>query len=199
MPGPDAKAACQIRARTAAVKARHEGKTSVFARAWSFLRQAARRAVPRKWLSVLAVEGRDFHDHWRWRGSALAALLPHGTYEHRYRYSELTDEPILWPVPAQWRSEIDAWINAAGGGRESVDAMVHMLRSQPLEEQPRLGIVWVERLVTMEPVGASRTFLLPEWLRDVRSNCDPAELAAWQRIVDTLVVHGDHRVRDLSD
>jgi hypothetical protein len=77
--------------------------------------------------------------------------------------------------------------------------MVHMLLGQPLEEQPQLGIDWIERLVTIDPAGASHTFLLPEWLRTARAHCGPAELPAWQRIVDTLVVHGDHRVRDLSD
>lgn len=138
------------------------------------------------------------HDHWRWRGRALNALLPHMTYEHRYRYSELLGEPIRWPVPQQWRPEIDSWIEASSGGREAIDAMVHMLLTQPIEEQAPLGIIWVERVVAKDPTD-SRTFLLPEWLRDVRSYCGEDELPVWQRLVDTLVVHGDTRVRDLAD
>lgn len=134
----------------------------------------------------------------RGRGRALEALLPHMTYEHRHRYSELTSEPIRWALPQQWRPEIDRWIEASNGGREAIDAMVHMLQTQPIEEQARLGIVWVERVVDKDPAG-SRTFLLPEWLRNVRSYCGDDELAVWQRIVDTLVVHGDTRVRGLAD
>jgi hypothetical protein len=120
------------------------------------------------------------------------------TYEHRHRYSELTSEPIRWPVPQQWRPEIDSWIEASSGGREAIDAMVHMLLTQPIEEQAPLGIVWVERVVAKDPAG-SRTFLLPQWLRDVRSYCGEDELPVWQRLVDTLIVHGDTRVRDLAD
>jgi hypothetical protein len=144
------------------------------------------------------VRRRRGHDQWRWRSRALAALLPHMTYEHRHRYSELTSEPIRWPAPQQWRAEIDSWIEASSGGREAIDAIVHMLLTQPLEEQAPLGIVWVERVVAKDP-ESSRTFLLPEWLRDVRSYCSENELPVWQRLVDTLVVHGDTRVRDLAD
>lgn len=138
------------------------------------------------------------HDQWRWRGRALEALLPHMTYEHRHRHSELTSEPIRWPAPQEWRPEIESWIEASSGGREAIDAMVHMLLTQPIEEQAPLGIVWVERVVAKDPAG-SRTFLLPEWLRDVRSYCGEDEMPVWQRLVDTLVVHGDTRVRDLAD
>jgi hypothetical protein len=144
------------------------------------------------------VRRRRTRDQWRWRGRALEALLPHVTYEHRHRYSELTSEPIRWPVPQQWRPEIDSWIEASSGGREAIDAMVHMLLTQPIEEQAPLGIVWVERVVAKDPAG-SRTFLLPQWLRDVRSYCGEDELPVWQRLVDTLIVHGDTRVRDLAD
>ncbi len=135
---------------------------------------------------------------WRWRGRAMGALLPHMTYEHHHRYSELTTEPIRWPVPQQWRPEIDSWIDALNGGSEAIDAMVHMLRSQPIEEQAAMGIAWVERIVAKNPADA-RTFLLPEWLREVRSYCGEKELPVWQRLVDTLVVQGDTRVRDLAD
>ena len=135
---------------------------------------------------------------WRWRGRAMGALLPHMTYEHQHRYRELTTEPIRWPVPQQWRPEIDSWIDASNGGREAIDAMVHMLQTQPIEEQAQMGIAWVERIVTKDPAD-SRTFLLPEWLREVRSYCGEEELPVWQRLVDTLVIHGDTRVRDLAD
>ena len=135
---------------------------------------------------------------WRWRDSTLAALLPHATYEHRHRYSELTSEPIRWPVPQQWQTEVDSWIDASRGGREAIDAMVHMLRTQPIEQQASVGIKWVELVVAKNPTD-SHTFLLPEWLRDVRSYCGEEELPVWQRLVDTLVVHGDQRVRDLAD
>ncbi len=89
--------------------------------------------------------------------------------------SELTSGPIRWPVPQQWRQEIDSWIETSTGGREAIDAIVHMLLTQPIEEQAPLGIVWVERVVAKNPAG-SRTLLLPEWLRDVRSYCGEDEL-----------------------
>ncbi|MCP4382612.1 MAG: ATP-binding protein [Hyphomicrobiales bacterium] len=136
--------------------------------------------------------------HSRWQDSALAALLPHMTYEHRHRYSELTSKPIRWPAPQQWRTEVDSWIDASDGGREAIDAMVHMLQTQPIEEQASIGIEWVERIVTKNPVD-SKAFLLPEWLREVRSYCVEEELLSWQRVVDTLVIHGETRVRDLTD
>jgi hypothetical protein len=161
-------------------------------RAFDRLRRRSKRPAPPP---VRQHTGRD---EWRWRDDALEALLPHVTYKHGHRYSELTSEPIRWPAPQQWRPEIDDWINASSGGREAIDAMVHMLLTQPVEDQARIGIVWVERVVAKDPVG-SRTFLLPEWLRDIRSYCGEDELPVWQRLVDTLVVHGDTRVRDLAD
>lgn len=168
------------------------GATSRVRKAFERLRRRSQPPAPPP-----VRRGRN-HDQRRWRGRAAEALLPHMTYEHRHRYSELTSEPIRWPVPQQWRPEIDSWIEASSGGREAIDAMVHMLLTQPIEEQAPLGIVWVERLVDKDPAG-SRTFLLPEWLRNVRSYCGDDELAVWQRVVDTLIVHGDTRVRDLAD
>ena len=135
---------------------------------------------------------------WRWDGRAMEALLPQMSYQHRHRYSELTTEPIRWPVPQQWRPEIDSWIEASNGGRAAIDALANMLRTQPIEEQAPMGIGWVERIVAKDPAD-SRTFLLPGWLRDVRSYCGEDELPVWQRLVDTLVIHGDTRVRDLAD
>lgn len=161
-------------------------------KAFDHLRRRSQRPAPPP------VRPRRGRDQWRRRGRALEALLPHMTYEHRHRYSELTSEPIRWPVPQHWRPEIDSWIEASSGGSEAIDAMVHMLLTQPIEEQARLGIVWVERVVDKDP-ASSRTFLLPDWLRNVRSYCGEEELAVWQRLVDTLVVQGDTRVRDLAD
>jgi len=161
-------------------------------RAFERFRKKSRRPPPRP-----SQQRRD-RTQWRWRGRAMEALLPHMTYEHRHRYSELTTEQIRWPVPQQWRPEIESWIDASNGGREAIDAMVHMLQTQPIEEQARMGIAWVERIVAKDP-AASRTFLLPQWLRDVRSYCGEEELSVWQRLVDTLVVHGDTRIRDLAD
>lgn len=165
----------------------------------SRIRRAFDRFRPRSWRRTRpTVQPRRVRDQWRSRDRAMGALLPHMTYEHLHRYSELTTEPIRWPVPQQWRPEIDSWIDASNGGREAIDAMVHMLRTQPVEEQAPMGIAWVERIVAKNPAD-SRTFLLPEWLRDVRSYCGADELPIWQRLVDTLVVHGDTRVRDLAD
>jgi hypothetical protein len=161
-------------------------------RAFERFRKKSRRPPPR------SSRQRQVRTQWRWRGRAMEALLPHMTYEHRHRYSELTTEPIRWPVPEQWRPEIESWIDASNGGLEAIDAMVHMLQTQPIKEQARMGIAWVERIVAKDP-ASSRTFLLPQWLREVRSYCGEEELPAWQRLVDTLVVHGDTRIRDLAD
>ncbi|WP_420638708.1 hypothetical protein [Candidatus Poriferisocius sp.] len=136
--------------------------------------------------------------HMHWRDSALSSLLPHMTQEHRHHFRELTCEPIRWPVPQQWRTEVDTWVNASDGGLEAIDAIVHMLQSQPIEEQASIGIEWVERLVAKNPEDC-QTDLLPAWLREVRYYCGEEELPNWQRLVDILVVHGDTRVRDLAD
>ncbi len=156
-------------------------------------RRSSRNTPSSGWRSRL-----QEYPYWYRQHSALAALLPRTTYEHWNGYRELTSEPICWPVPQQWQTEINAWIDASPGGHEAINAMVAMLRTQPIEEQASIGIKWVERIVAKNEED-SRTLLLPDWLRDVHAYCSDEELSVRQRIVDTLVVQGDTRVQDFVD
>jgi len=47
---------------------------------------------------------------------------------------------------------------------------------------------------------AGQTRALPEWLKELQPVLDAGALSdCWQRLVDHLVVAGDHRIDDLVD
>ena len=162
-------------------------------------------------------------DNSRVQDQVFSALLPYQSSETRYMYREMTDEPVAWITPAVWEPEIDQWVNVAVANHETaagdtgaapharrqplpasgafgtIDALICMLVTLQVEEQARIGIHWVERVVVAAGEAAVNTFGLPEWLREVRPHCGPDERQAWERIVDLLFVHGDSRVRGLAD
>lgn len=80
-----------------------------------------------------------------------------------------------------------------------IDTLISMLWEMPVENQARVGVHWVERLVVSAGVSAIRTWTLREWLRNVEPHCGPDEQQVWKSIVDHLLVHGDSKVSDLAD
>ena len=141
-----------------------------------------------------------------------------------YIYREMPDGRLSWTSPESWIAEIDQWVAAATGTTEntdnstdsrrqtarerppadgmfgSIDALIGMLSELPVERQAKIGIRWVEQLAVSAGRSATRTWSLPEWLRNVQPHCGPQERqAAWQSILDHLLVNGDRRVSDLAD
>lgn len=137
----------------------------------------------------------------RWRRQAIAAFMPNPAYDYGYLYRELDSDPIVWTDVEAWQPQVARWLPMAAGQRESLDSLVHLLHSVPDDQQGRLGLIWVETLVRADPSEVAwKSYLLPEWLHDVRPHIHEADLIdCWQRIVDMLIVAGDTRVADLAD
>ena len=140
-------------------------------------------------------DGRSYGD------LALAELLPNPTYETQYLYRELRGEPITWWDPLAMRSEVEAWLVPAIGNATCVDQLVSFLRVLSPEDQAQLGLPWVAKLVLPSPGNiANRTYLLADWLIEMRAVSDAVGLSAiWQQVVDDLAVEGDRRLAPYSE
>ena len=165
--------------------------------------ESARRIWPKlidQVLDVIAARDRS-RRYGYFAGDDLAALMPNLAYESRYLRRELEAKPIEWADIVAWKRQVERWLPLAAGSRRCVDSLIRTL--SPLEgaKQAAVGLPWIEILVKADPNEiASRSFLLPDWLREVRLHArGREELLCWQRIVDMLVVAGDTRVADLSD
>ena len=123
---------------------------------------------------------------------ALAALLPNRAPETGYMYREIQDKPIVWWEPLELESEVVSWLGVAAGKAHCVDQLVSFLRALSAEDQVRVGLSWVETLVLENPGRIARgSFLLADWLIEMRTTAVTAELSArWQKVVDALVVEG---------
>jgi hypothetical protein len=79
--------------------------------------------------------------------------------------------------------------------------LVGFARPLPPEDQARVGLPWIERLVLASPGGvANRTFMLSTWLVEIRQPAsDVGLLPDWQRVVDALVVAGVARLAPYSE
>ena len=132
---------------------------------------------------------------------ALAALLPNAAPETAYLYRELREQPIAWWDPLALHSEVEAWLATAAGNAICVDQLIEFLRKLTEEDQTRVGIPWVATLVLASPGDiAKRSFLLANWLIEMRDAADAAGLSAeWQEIVDALVVQGVARLARYSE
>ena len=132
---------------------------------------------------------------------ALASLLPNAAPETAYLYRELREQPIAWWDPLALHSEVEAWLATAAGNAICVDQLIEFLRKLTEEDQTRVGIPWVATLVLASPGDiAKRSFLLANWLIEMRDAADAAGLSAeWQEIVDALVVQGVVRLARYSE
>ncbi len=140
-------------------------------------------------------DGRSYGD------LALAELLPNPTYETQYLYRELREEPIIWWDPLAMRSAVEAWLVLAIGNATCVDQLVSFLRVLAPEDQAQIGLPWVAKLVLPSPGNiANRTYLLADWLIEMRAVSDAVGLSAiWQQVVDDLAVEGDQRLAPYSE
>ncbi len=132
---------------------------------------------------------------------ALAALLPNAASKDKYLfYAEIQDKPILWWNPYELRSEVESWLAYAAGNADSVDQLIIFLKPLSLEDQVRLGVPWVAKMVLPSPSQiAGRSFMLAEWLIEIHPDVTKTDLSdLWQQIVDALVVEGDTRLAPYS-
>jgi hypothetical protein len=165
--------------------------------------QAARRVWPKiidQVLDLIDAGYRGTGDGY-FTSASLAALMPNRTHTASYLWRELESEPIDWTDVLAWRKQVERWLPVAAGNYECVDSLIGLLGSLKEDDQAEPGLPWIETLVQGGPEGiASRSWLLPDWLREMRPHIRSGEqLSCWQRIVDMLVVAGDMRVAGLSD
>jgi hypothetical protein len=96
--------------------------------------------------------------------------------------------------------QIVRWLPYAAGVANCVDALVRAIADVPVTDQAYVGLPWIEALVVSDPAAiAHRSWLLPQWLREIRGDARNEANESWQRIVDALAVAGDSRVSDLMD
>jgi len=165
--------------------------------------QAARRVWPKiidQVLDLIDAGYRGTGDGY-FTSASLAALMPNRTHTASYLWRELESEPIDWTDVLAWRKQVERWLPVAAGNYECVDSLIGLLGSLKEDDQAEPGLPWIETLVQGGPEGiASRSWLLPDWLREMRLHIrSGGQLSCWQRIVDMLVVAGDTRVAGLSD
>jgi hypothetical protein len=166
------------------------------------LAAAAQRAWPHIMDHVLDLfDAGHVPDSFDYRGAqALAALVPTTAYDAGYMNRELHGPPQAWTRLLEWGPQIQRWLPYAAGVSDCVDNLVSALQNLPSAEQVRVGLPWLEELITARPHAvAGRFWLLPTWLRDVRGYVRNEFMHSWQRIVDALVVAGETRLSDLSD
>lgn len=130
----------------------------------------------------------------------IASAIPCEAADFHYLYREIDNKWIAWWDPIQLTSEVEAWLVHAAGNGTCVDQIIGFLRVLDPADQVRLGLPWVGSLVAGDPARASRTFLLPSWLIEMRSTAiENGLLTSWQALVDVLVVHGVSRLAPYSE
>ena len=132
---------------------------------------------------------------------ALAALLPNVCFQNKYLYREVEEQPIAWWDPLKLQAEVEAWIDPAAGKASCIDQLIGFLKTTTPEEQARVGIPWVAKLVLPNPAQiAKQSFMLAEWLIEIRSFAQTSDLSArWQETVDALVVEGARKLAPYSE
>lgn len=132
---------------------------------------------------------------------ALASLIPRAAGEVTFLYREFAGAPVVWWQPLSLQDTVRQWLLLAEGDPTCVDQLISFMRSLPLEDQARVGLPWIARLVLASPGKvANRTFLLSTWLVEIRQPASDAGLLSdWQRVVDALVVAGVARLAPYSE
>ncbi len=134
---------------------------------------------------------------------ALAALIPNPVGEVPYLYREVSGDPIVWwdPLALELRHQVEAWLALAMGNATCVDQLIGFVRPFDPDNQVRLGLPWVAKIVLADPASVARgPCMLATWLIETRSAAVEARLLAkWQEVVDAMVVAGDSRLAPYSD
>jgi len=164
--------------------------------------KTARQLWPSIILQVLELNtsGHQTFSDRHWGDWALAALVPTPPSEIEFLYPETAKPPIAWRDPLGWETALDAWVTAAAGEPMCIDSFIRLVRELPLEQQIPFGLPRVAKLVEGDINAASaRSFYLAEWLRELRAcPLDGDSQAAWQRLVDSLVVAGNRTLAPYS-
>ena len=131
----------------------------------------------------------------------LASLIPRAAGEVTFLYRELSGTPVIWWQPLSLQDTVERWLPQAEGDPACVDQLISFMRPLPPDEQARVGLPWIARLVLANPGKvANRTFLLSTWLVEARQPASDAGLQPdWQRVVDALVVAGVTRLAPYSE
>jgi hypothetical protein len=105
------------------------------------------------------------------------------------------------PTLTQGLEGLNGYLLLASGNATYLDQLIGFLAILPIEEQILDGLDWVWALVSKGAGAvAGRSFLLPDWLAQVRPVAETSgRLDLWQRIVDSLVVAGDTRLAKYSE
>jgi hypothetical protein len=169
-------------------------------------RPDARTEARRLWPSLMGLvldaeaDNPGMFTNRHWGDYALAELIPNPAYAWGYLTLELAGEPERWRDLLAWSSQVDRWLSVAVGNRVSIDALVIAVHELEIADQIDTGLKWIEQIVQGGGDGCASTFTLPEWLHERRPDLITSDQQArWQRVVDLLVVSGDHRVADLAD
>ena len=135
------------------------------------------------------------------REMALASLIPIVASQNVYLYREIEEEPIVWWEPSSLRPDIEVLLATEAGKIECVDRIIAFLGTLRPEDQARVGLPWMTKLVLDSPGQvAKRSFLLPAWLIETRSAAESASLSDhWQQLVDALVVEGVTQLAHYSE
>ena len=164
---------------------------------------AARRVWPEVISQVLELNAQGhqpLHDR-RYGTGALRELMPTPIQEVEYLFWEVGANPIIWPDPRAWASEIDAWIPLAVGEPDCVDSLIGLVRALPEHEQASFGLPRVAMLVLDHADAIARgSYLISRWLTDIRSAAaDAGSQTTWQNVVDGLVVAGNRTLAPYSE
>ena len=132
---------------------------------------------------------------------ALGDLIPNAVRELPYLYRETHNTPIVWWNPEELVSEVETWITYAAGSATCVDRLIDFLTMMGPDNQVRLGLPWVTKLVAADPIRIARAnYMLSGWLIEIRSVAvDAGLLPEWQQVVDELVVAGVVSLAPYSD
>jgi hypothetical protein len=131
----------------------------------------------------------------------LASLIPRAAGEVTFLYREFAGTPVVWWQPLSLQDTVEQWLPLAEGDPACVDQLISFMRPLSSEDQARVGLPWIARLVLASPGKvANRTFLLSTWLVEIRQPASDASLLPdWQRVVDALVVAGVARLAPYSE
>ena len=135
--------------------------------------------------------------------TSLAALIPNPAGES-YLYREIGGDPIVWWDLLELRAQVEEWLVLAVGDAMCVDRLVGFVRPFDLDDQVRVGLPWVAKIVLADPTSAAvSTYVLTTltpWLIEIRpAAVEAGLLAEWQEVVDTMVVAGATRLAPYSD
>lgn len=163
---------------------------------------ARRLELRTAWPSVMeqvldAIEAGRLDDAARgWGEDPLAAIMPapRTTISDGEPAETIRKAAAGWPTIGDLRNHVERWLRLHPRSGAAIDALVGFVRTSSGEEQVRVGLDLVGRLVGDDwPQIHDPCFLLVEWLEELRSGpvaFDDSERRTYQRLVDALASAG---------